>query len=171
VCSTCTSARGRPSRRTSGGGDRGRHQETARRGSEGEWCARRFKAEVRRCASRRRSSSRIVRAPGASRTSCRRCVSVDTSSPHLGTDMPQVLGELTARHTDLSAPERKHTGIKGVYHAPTAVLTGAQDRHSCISSISVGRALTGVCTSHIDVECSEQVAPRDGGLARDRSCA
>jgi hypothetical protein len=42
--------------------------------------------------------------------------------------VPQVLGGLTARHTDLAAPERKHTGVKGTYHAPTAVLTGAQDR-------------------------------------------
>jgi hypothetical protein len=42
--------------------------------------------------------------------------------------MPQVLGELTARHTDLAAPKRKNTGVRSAYHAPAAVLTEAQDR-------------------------------------------
>jgi hypothetical protein len=141
VCSACKSGRGRPDRRTSGGSDRGAgaerggHQEAARLGAEGGWRARRLGAEVRRCASRRRSSLRTARAPGSSRTRCRRCVGVDTSSLHLGTDVPQVLGGLAARHTDLAAPERKHTAVKGAYHAPAAVLTGAQDR---LQSLLIG---------------------------------
>jgi hypothetical protein len=51
---------------------------------------------------------------------CRRCVSVDTTSTHPHTDVPQVRG-LAARRAELAALKRKYDGVETAHDDPAAV--------------------------------------------------